>query len=337
MALRFIDGFSHYTIPAQTPLKYSTCSTGYITSVTGRRSGTTAMKMYADADFVAMTFDDQSTWIVGFAFYATASVNSDSKILRFYDSSGNVQLTLDVVAGLIKLYSGNVSTLLATASQTIPVGSWVYIEAKVIIADTGGLFEVRVNETVVASYTGDTKYSSTLSTARTIRLGSLYLTNCWFQDLYICDGTGSTNNNYLGDVRIDALLPVAAGASAQFTPTGNTTNWSNVSDTAIDTDTTYNAGDTAGYIDTFDCANLSSTNATIYGAQLNVAARKDDSGTRTLHGVMRVNGTNYESADIALSTSYMVYRQIQELNPNTSTAWTEAIINGAEFGYKVQA
>jgi len=335
MTLRFIDSFSHYTIPDQLNQKYSAYYGGV--PMTGRRTGSTALRTYSSSDYISLTLDDQSTWIVGFAFYMFSSTSNNCKILQLLDSSGTVQLTINIASGIIKLYRGDLSTLLATATPVIPASVWNYIETKMTIADSNGLFELRVNEQVVISYTGDTKYSSTLATARTIKLAASGYVYIGFQDLYICDGTGSANNDYLGDVRIDALLPVGAGASTQFTPTGNSTNWSNVSDATNDGDTTYNFGDTAGLIDTFDCTNLSSTNSTIYGVQLNLSARKDDAGSRTLRGITRINSTNHESADMPLSTSYVDCRQIMELNPSTSAAWTEATINAAEFGYKVQA
>jgi hypothetical protein len=50
-----------------------------------------------------------------------------------------------------------------------------------------------------------------------------------------------------------------------------------------------------------------------------------------------VSSTDYEGASQNVGTDYRVYREIIEQNPNTTAAWTESEINGAEFGYKVQA
>jgi hypothetical protein len=200
------------------------------------------------------------------------------------------------------------------------------------------VFEARVNGEVWAAYTGDTKYSSTLATANSIRLnGFPSAIQVWYDDFYICDATGTVNNGYLGDVRVDAIYPSGVGASAQFTPTGSATNWENVDDASPDDDTSYNASETAGHIDSFTFADLTALNASILGVQANILARKDDAGTRLLRAVARVGSTNYEGADLTLTDSYIDHRTIWNQNPATASAWTESDINAAEFGYKVQA
>jgi hypothetical protein len=35
-------------------------------------------------------------------------------------------------------------------------------------------------------------------------------------DLYVCDSTGSTNNTFLGDVRVDTVRPIGAGNYSEF-------------------------------------------------------------------------------------------------------------------------
>ncbi len=337
MALRFIDGFEHYAIPAQLNLKYTSVSNTSIGSMTGRRAGSTALKLYNGGDKVAITLDDQPAWIMGFAFYTDVNSSNSSKTIQLLDSASAVQLTVSITNGIVQLYRGDSSTLLATAAQALQAGVWNYMEVKATIADSGGTFEVRVNEQVWVTYAGDTKYSSTLSTARTIRLGCASWVNTGFHDLYVCDGTGSANNTYLGDVRVDTVRPVGAGALTQFSPQGGSVNWENVDDPTSDGDTTYNTSDTVGQIDTFDCANLAATNSVISGAQANVMARKDDAGSRTLRALTRIASANYEGADIAMASDYCVCRQLWEENPATAAVWTESDINAAEFGYKVQA
>ena len=77
------------------------------------------------------------------------------------------------------------------------------------IASSGGGFEVRVNETVWVTYTGNTQSSSNAN-ANTLQLKGRYA-HCAYMDIYMCDGTGSRNNSYLGDCRIDTVRPSAAG------------------------------------------------------------------------------------------------------------------------------
>ncbi|MDX9689775.1 MAG: hypothetical protein RBT70_04815 [Alphaproteobacteria bacterium] len=342
MALRFIDGFDHYTTTAAYAYKYTAYTASAAPGV-GRRGGSNAAR-FANygGDYLLKTLDDQATWIVGFAYKRDYASNDEKPILQLRDNTGAVQVALCMhgIDGLLRLWRGDQTTLLATSSIALPTGSWNFIELKTTIHDTTGSMELRVNGVTVATYTGDTKYSSTIGTARSIRLsGGVYSSSLygWIDDLYICDGTGTTNNDFLGDCRVDTLYPNGVGATAQFTPTGSATNWENVDDVPSDEDSSYNASDTVGTIDSFTFTDMAVLNASVFGVQANILARKDDAGSRTLRAVVRVGGANYEGGDLPLGDSYLNQQLIWPTNPATAGAWTETAINAAEFGYKVQA
>jgi hypothetical protein len=200
MALRFIDGFDHYAIPSQIPLKYTSYndsgSSIGITTMTGRRAGSTALFFRTSSDFIGMTFDPQSTWIIGFALYMVSTETTE--LLRFTDETGTIQGALSIGNdGTIRVYRNSVTsgTLLATSTNALPILTWNYIEVKLTIADSGGNWEVRVNESTWLNFTGDTKQSTTLSTATRIQIWGRGSDN-GIDDLYICDGTGSANNTF---------------------------------------------------------------------------------------------------------------------------------------------
>ncbi|MER2623700.1 MAG: hypothetical protein ABTS22_07140, partial [Accumulibacter sp.] len=308
-----------------------------ITTMTGRRAGSTALLFRTSSDFIGMTFDPQSTWIVGFALYMVSTETTE--LLRFTDETGTIQGALSIGNdGTIRVYRNSVSsgTLLATSVNALPILTWNYIEVKLTIADSGGNWEVRVNESTWLNFTGDTKQSTTLSTATRIQIWGRGSDN-GIDDLYICDGTGSANNSFLGDVRIDTVRPIGAGNYSEFSKQGSASNWDNLDDTTLDSDSTYNYSNTVGQRDTLDCGNLPAITGGIFGVQVNMAARKDDAGGRTFRSLTRVSGTDYEGDSQNVGTDYRYFRQIIEKNPNTTAAWTESEINTAEFGYKVQA
>ena len=203
------------------------------------------------------------------------------------------------------------------------------------IASSGGVFEVRVNESVWATYSGNTQSSSNAN-ANYIQLKGRY-SSCAFMDVYMCDGTGSRNNTYLGDCRVDTVRPSAAGTYAQLTPQGSSSNYANVNETTLDSDSTYNYSATAGVIDSFVFSALTAITGTIFGVQPNVAADKDDAGSRSIAVATRVNSTDYVGATQSVSSTYVFYRQIWEQNPNASVNWTSTTVNASEFGYKVIA
>jgi hypothetical protein len=188
----------------------------------------------------------------------------------------------------------------------------------------------------------DTKNTAN-ATANGVRLGTSASTPGadWdFDDLYICDGAGSTNNNFLGDCRVDAFAANGNGNSSQLTGSdGNSTdNYLLVDDaTTIDDDTTYVEHATVGNKDTYACANMSHTPTSIFGVQVCANAKKDDAGAKSLCTVTRSGGADTDGATQALSTSYTYYREILEQDPNGPIAWTATNFNAAEFGIKVAA
>ncbi len=333
MALRFVDGFDHYSLPSQLSMKYQTLSISDATFMTGRRAGSQAL-LFRSAEWIAVTLDNQTTWVVGLAVYFVG--NGTEAIVRFYDSAGDVQASVVVQTnGTIRLYRGTTTTSLAVSDLALNLNTWYYLEVKINIADSGGLFEARVNEQVWATYTGDTKQTSVAGASRVILYGRA--ADNAIDDLYICDGTGSSNNDYLGDCRVDTIYPNGTGAHSSFTPQGSGTNWENVDETLMDEDTSYNHSNTIGHKDSFAFTNLPAITGTIFGVQACIGARKDDAGVRVVRPLTRIDGTDYEGGDQYLASSFLFARNIWEQNPDTSSAWVQADIDDAEFGYKIQS
>ena len=341
MALRFIDGFDHYTTRDQLLYKYNTAgSSSYVVLDDGRRAGSQAVRLYAGSGYIVKSFDEQATWVAGVALKLDALPTGNGAVFMFLDVGGDAQACLCISStGALILKRGSTSGItLATSDEALQAGKWYYVEGKITIANSGGTFSARINGRECASYTGDTRYSTSYEKANAIKMyGMPSAVKIWYDDLYICDGTGSSHNDYLGDVRVDTLFPSAAGNATEFTPTGSANNWENVDDTSPDEDTSYNASDTAGQKDSFGFSDLSALSSTVLGVQANMLVRKDDAGTRILRSLIRTGGTDYEGSDLSLADSYTNLTQIWMQNPSTAAAWTEAEVNAAEFGYKVQS
>jgi hypothetical protein len=90
------------------------------------------------------------------------------------------------------------------------------------------------------------------------------------------------------------VRPIGAGNYSEFSKQGSASNWDNLDDTTLDSDSTYNYSNTVGQRDTLDCGNLPAITGGIFGVQVNMAARKDDAGGRTLRSLTRVSSTDYE-------------------------------------------
>jgi len=292
-----------------------------------------------------------STLIVGFAFCWNSS--NQGVILAFQDASsaaGNNQINLRTNGSrVLEVYRN--STLLGTASMASPaVGSYHYIEIKVVFHGSTGAVTLKLDGSTVLTLTGQNTISTANAYANRIYLGNGNVgggtaAGHFYDDVYVCDTvdqstlqTGSpANNDFLGDVRVQNLTPSGDGNYSQWVGSdGNSTNNSLlVDETPSNDDTDYVASGTTGDRDTYAFSNLTPTSGTVYGVQIFAEARKDDAGTRTLYLTARSGSTDQDSAAAtALSASYTGVVDIRGAAPG-ATGWTVTNVNSAEFGIKV--
>jgi hypothetical protein len=161
----------------------------------------------------------------------------------------------------------------------------------------------------------------------------------YVDDYYACDIQGSTNNDFLGDVRVQAVFPNGNGNYSQLTnDLGNmTNNYTHVDEADPNDDTDYVESSNAGDKDTYTYQDLPTTTGTVYGVQVMTYAKKTDSGSRTIRNLARLSGTDADNgSDIALPSGYTYLPSIFETKPGGG-AWTITDVNNAEFGVKVTA
>lgn len=343
--LRFTDSFDHYSLTHITrkwTQSVGSSANQSITASSGRRSTASFRVTNPGNTGLSKTLDAQATWVVGFAFRAGSLPATSKHLVKFFDTATlHCDVRLNTDGTLTATRNG---TSLGSSSNSLSAGTYYYLEVKVTISDGAGAIEVRVNgsSTGWINLTGiDTRNAGNAS-ANVIQIfggGNSENVNFDADDLYICDATGSTNNNFLGDVRVDAFFPDGNGNSSQFTGNdGNSTdNYQLVDDTAPDDDTTYVESDTPTEIDTYTFPGMLHTPSSIHGLQINMMSKKDDSGSRNIASVIRSGGTNTSGTSQALATSYVNYTQISETDPNTSAAWTSSGFGNAEFGITVAA
>lgn len=341
MALRFLDSFDHYA-SADILQKWSSTSGAApaISSGNGRRSSSALRLTGTSSCTLTKTLDSQATWIIGFALNVSAAPSSATQLIACYDAgTEHLRLRLNV-DGTISVLRGG-ATVLSTSASSIAFGSFGYLEWKFTIDDSTGSYDVHYNGASMTSGTGVDTRNAANATANQFQLRASTGPggNYDFDDLYICDGTGSANNDFRGDTRVDCYLPSGNGNSSQLVGSdGNSTdNYLLVDESSQNGDTDYVQSATVNNKDTYAFADMAHMPTSIFGVQINMIAKKDDSGTRSICAVTRSGGSDTDGTTQALSTSYLCYREIRETDPNTSTAWTRTDLNNAEFGVKVAA
>jgi hypothetical protein len=287
--------------------------------------------------WVSKNLPTADTYIAGFAYKqrGTSDSMSDTQIFAFRDgSTEQVCLLVDTSKTSIYLTAGGTTRW----TQSIKHGDWHYIEIKTTIHNSTGSLYLKWDGEAVLSLTGiDTQVSGTAQITNFLLggTGGSYRTpNCAFDDLYVCDTSGSNNNDFLGDVRVQSIFPTGAGNTTQWTPSAGN-NYACVDDTTPNADTDYVSETTTGEKDTYAFGNVTPTSGTVKGVQVLIHNRKDDAGSRTIAPVYRPVSTDYDGTAVAVLDGYTYIREITEVSPATSAAWTIAEINGAEFGVKL--
>jgi hypothetical protein len=281
---------------------------------------------------------NHASLIVGFRFKTSTAFTgtTSNELVRFRDgTTTQIGLAINGTSKKLFLFKNTTGTTVATGTTTLLADSWYYAELKVVFGTTGS-YELKLG--------GVTEVSS--GSADTTQTANDYATNVLFDvynsvsnsmkiiaDIYICDTTGSApHNDFLGMVIVDTLFPTTDN-SVQFTPLSST-NASNVDETTVDDDTTYNSSSTSTHVDTFNHGALPVTPTTIFAAKITHKARKDDVAARSSRNKLISGGTTSSGTSVALSTSYQYLPDIYTQNPDTSTAWTKTTIDATKIGYE---
>ena len=340
MALLFCDSFDHYNT-SQITRKYSSNNNNTIGSY-GRNS-TSGMRSANSSDFDGTNLaipSNPSRLICGFA-YTAASLQASQKILASFLESGAVHVGIRLnTDGKISAYRN--TTLLGTSTGAITAGSYGYIEIDTTINDSSGAVTVRLNGVSSLALTSqDTRNGgSGVITNLTIGgdqalSGSALKGYGDFDDFYVIDSTGGTNNSFLGDVRVEAIYPTGAGNYTQWTPSAGS-NYQCVDENPATDDTDYNSSSTANQKDSFAFGNVTPTSGTVYGVCVNLVTRKDDAGSRSIRSLNRLSSTDANATAQTIGSSYANYQFVHETKPGGGS-FSITDVNNSEFGYEITA
>lgn len=237
----------------------------------------------------------------------------------------------------IRVHRGNTgATVIANSENGVWIpGKWFYMEGKVYIHDTNGTVEIRINDKVVLNETGlDTK-NGTTSYIDFFRIWGCpyYGFDIRFDDIYVCDSTGSTNNDFLGDVDVKLLMPDGVGNNSDWTPSvGN--NYECVDEIEPST-SDYVYTTVSGAYDTYSFETVPS--GIVYGINNLFYGNRGTGGDRTFRAAARIGGANYiMNSPMTLTSTYDYRFVINETSPATTSGWTTNEINSAEFGMKME-
>lgn len=332
-ALVMAEGFDFWAV-AQKAARGWTGGSGELTSMQpGRFSPGQA------ADFSrGISVGTHTTWKLLPSTYTTVIVgvairfNSGTQTFNLLTTAAGNVVSLSMNASnqiQVNTASGVIGTL---TLPTTPNTAFNYYEIKVFVNGASSTVEVHVN--------GAVDLASTVTNCGTTPVGAIGITidgssSIFLDDIYVCDTTGTANNTFLGDIRVETLWPTSDGAHTQWTPDAGVTHYTEVDDTTPDGDTTFVSDTTVGDRDSYGFGDLAELTGTIFGVQRNIYARKDNTATKQICGVTRPGTTDHDGATVTLASSYGYFSEILETNPDTAAAWTISEVNATEHGVKV--
>jgi len=344
MACVWIEGFETHRISTQFSRKYASFSGNY-PSAAGRVFGTSGNIQSTVA--VTPTFASDNTFVMGFGF----RINSFQSITAnqgWYVETGTAEQChweVDEHATLgfrFILYRG--ATSVAT-SNYFDYGVWHYFEWKITVrTGTNGAYELRHNGVLDISGTSVNLANNATDgwDVQAVRFTQNLGTNLRLDDMYICNGTGAKNNDFLGPSIVEGVLPNAEGATIQWTPISGTDNSANVDDIATSSPDDsgaggYNYSDTNAQRDLYDYQDLTQITGTIHAVQVGTQLAMGAAGTRVVK-------TKYRDPDTTVvdgashtvdSTSYDEFTETFDNNPHSAVAWDVTDIDSGQFGIEV--
>lgn len=348
MSLLLLEGFDDGILESSIAGKWTSFQNNNGISTTYGRNG--KGKWFAnqtDHNTLTLGSDAHATAILGVACRFTSLVTQTNEgyfPLRFHGDSGAItHVAIGILdTGEIQVKRGDSTTLATSSGLGLTTNVWYYIEAKVTVNDTTGAVVVKVNGTEVVNISGvDTRNGGTDGIVSQVRIG---MTGSGSQaspfhgdDIYICNGAGTTHNDFLGDGKVETLLPNGNGTYSQLvgSDADSVDNYLLV-DEAIPSSADYVGSATDGSKDTYAYANLSDNTRVVKGVQATMYAAKSDTGAKSARQVLRTGAIDYIGSDESLSTTYTASVKVWEQNPNTATAWTGSEVDAAEFGFEVR-
>lgn len=262
---------------------------------------------------------------------------------------GNIlnHVTLDILGATVTVRHGSGTSL---GTFTMALSTWYFLELRVVVHDTTGMVDVRLDGLSVFSYTGDTRNGGTglISCCQwwaNSGGGSGSTRAMMLDDLYVCNGTGPApyNGAFLGDVTVEYTQPSSNNVPISWAVTGAASNWDAVADS-----TTSGAPVTSDYVsvnatDAEDRYDIPNTAATAPSEILAVCvypyAEKIDSGARTLAATVTQGGTTAQSQDFGLkypATGGPFYQRYCLTTAPDGTPWTIAKRNATAVGIKAR-
>ncbi len=351
MTLVLLEGFEHFQADDWFFDRFFDGVSGITHGTTdGRHGGRAWISAASSGGTVLRVVPTNDEYTVGFDIRMTSFVepSSGNAGIVFENSGDQFTLRLREVSAnsdewRLELRRGGMAgTIVATQTGAQHLGAWHYIEVKVLTHTSAGTYEVHLDGVQLAELTATGQDTANTGGNDTARFTIHVHPDSEIDNLYILNDLTATNNDFLGPIHIDSILPNADGDRTEWTPSSGSDHFALVDEPgtgSIPTDrVTVVAIDTEDLFEYEDLPFIAGAGVVIPGVEVVSMVANEASGSRTYASVLRSDTSESFGGNVVHSaTTIRAYGQILETNTAEAVAWNVADINAAEFGITTTA
>lgn len=335
--LLFMDGFDHYGADASRMLEGVYSEINGVSIINTSRTGPRAMRVHAGtnnsgARRVLLTED--STVGVAYAFNLNR-LPTDGRslaLVQFLDQENGRACTITVLpTGAIQYKTGGwEGTVELTSVPCILPGSYQHFECEV----TGGGVEVRINGVTRLSGTSVTQSAGPI---RQVVIAGAYgfpktgAVNLFFDvdDLAVRDGTGTRNNDFIGDQKVYTRFPDTDGPEEEWTVSEGVNSYAMLDNVPPLDSTEYLSAAEPGLRTSVGIAAFPAEIVAISGVYTATRIFKTDAGNAKVAVGVQSGGEEELNPEHPISTAPVWYGDVFEDDPATNAPWLVTGANAA--------
>lgn len=346
MTILHIDGCDHYG-PTTANVKWtSVADPAHLSVVTGRTGSGQALGVGKDGSVYRIIRQSSTKVTLGLAVRkSTLGYGNWGPLVTLLQGANPAIVIYFTEAGTIEVRRGP-TTVIATSPLVLSVGVWQYWEFQVLLDVSAGSVEVRLDgdgDSPVISVSGiNTQgYGAYIDGLQLGPSDWLSGPTTYFDDIVILDDTGTEDegNDFLGDVTVATLHPIADGSASGFTPSTGTDHYAVVDESSLDA-SDYLRSNTVGAKELFTFDEFAGSQK-IIAVQLTAGVVNTQVGGTIAMRALVKSGTvpteNEGDVSSYVSASMKGVSNVFPKEPTDDTAWTTEKVNSLEGGIKIYA
>lgn len=229
--------------------------------------------------------------------------------------------------------SDSVGSLIAASFPNVLLSNvWQYVE---VLFQPSVSLQVRIDGGLVLNVSNPITTTGLPATVNYVALSNVNRNATLYDDLYICDLTGSAFNTFLGDVVVHSIFPDADTSPNTMTQVGGGSgHFTSVNEQVPDEDTSYVHSDTSGQQELYSLSTFPSDIINVLAVSVNVRAKKAATGLGTYDICAKYSGTEVDSSGIIAGANYTENQMILP-SPPGGGSWTKSIAQATTIGFKI--